>query len=190
MRMRCFTPVAMFFSMKVEGQWLVLPDWPDCVLANNLGTNASTDSAATFTDGKLDTLFHRHWLNQLHGHLDVVARHHHLYPVRQFDRPCHVRGAHIELRAIPVEEGRMPSSLFLGEHIHLRFKVLVGLDAPGLSQHLPTLDIGSLYSTQQTAHVVPGQALIQRLLEHFDASHHHATHVLFHANDLHVLAYF
>src|SRR5262245_57921967 len=98
-------------------------------LANNLGTNARAYSTTTLTDGELHALFHRHRLDQFYRHLDVVPRHHHLYPFGQSDRPSHIRCAHIELRSIPVEEGRVASTLFFGEHIHLRLEVLVGLDA-------------------------------------------------------------
>src|SRR5436305_1336928 len=131
-----------------------------CYLTDNLGTNASADSATTFTDGELDPLFHRDRLNQLHRHLDVVPWHHHLYPFRQLDRSRHVRCAYIELRSIPIEEGSVASALFFGEHIHLRLKVLVRLDAARLGQHLTALDIGTLNPTQQATDVITGHPLI------------------------------
>ena len=80
----------------------------------DLDADASAHGASTLADGELHALFHRHRLDQLHRHLDVVPRHHHLHPLRQLDRSRHVGGAHVELRPVPVEERRVPPSLFLG----------------------------------------------------------------------------
>ena len=90
--------------------------------------DASADGASTLADGKLHTLFHRDRLDQLHRHLDVVPRHHHLHPLRQLDRSRHVRRANVELRPVPVEKRRVPPSLFFRQHVHLRLKRLVRLD--------------------------------------------------------------
>src|SRR5437763_11745753 len=98
MRMRCFIPVAMSFSMKAGGPVaFVAGPGPYCVSANNLGTNASANGATAFTDGELDALFHGDRLDQLHGHLDVVPRHDHLDAFWQFDGTGHIGRAHIEL---------------------------------------------------------------------------------------------
>src|SRR5713101_9723795 len=116
------------------------------------GADACPHGAPTLTDGKFDALFHGHRLDQFHRHFDVVPRHHHLYPLRQADGSRHVGGAHVELRAIAVEEGRVPPALFLGEHVDLRFEDFVRLDGAGFGQHLPSLDVAALDATQQTAH--------------------------------------
>src|SRR5579859_6429941 len=157
------------------------------MLLYDLGTNPGAHSTTTLANGEVDALFHGNRLDQFHGHLDVIAWHDHFHPFRQFDRTSHVGGAHIELGAIAIEEGGMTPSLFFGEHIHLRLEVLVRLDRPRLGQHLPTLDIRSLHPAQQTAHIVTGLTLIQRLLEHFHSGHHHGARLLFHADDFDVL---
>src|SRR5579884_882399 len=90
--------------------------------------DASTNGAATLTNGEMHALFHRYRLDQLDGHLDVIARHHHLHPLRQLDGSGDVGGANVELRAIAVEEGRMPPPLFLGEHVDLRLELFVRAD--------------------------------------------------------------
>ncbi len=83
-------------------------------LALDLDADACAHGPSSLTDGKMHALFHRHRLDQLHRHLDVVSGHDHLHSLRQADRSRHIRGAHIELRPVPVEEGRMPPSLLLG----------------------------------------------------------------------------
>src|SRR5215467_893684 len=77
-------------------------------------TDASAHGAPTLPDGKMHPFFHGNRLDQLHRHLDVVARHHHLHPLRQLDRPRHIGGADVELRPVAIEERRMPAALFLG----------------------------------------------------------------------------
>src|SRR5262245_36122169 len=54
-------------------------------LSLDLDADTSPDGATTLTDGKLDSLFHGHRLDQLHRHLDVIPRHHHLHSLRQLD---------------------------------------------------------------------------------------------------------
>ena len=51
-------------------------------LLNNFGNVTSTNRTTTFTDGETTTHFHRHRDNQLNSQLDIVTRHHHLYPLR------------------------------------------------------------------------------------------------------------
>ncbi len=57
----------------------------------------------------------------------------------------------------------------------------------GLAQHLPALHLVALHPAQQAAHVVAGQPLIQRLLEHLHAGDHDLA-PLAHADDLDLLA--
>ncbi len=76
--------------------------------------DASPNSPSPLTDGKLHPFFHRNRLDQLHRHLDVVSRHHHLHSLGQLDGSRDVGRANVELRPIAVEERRVPASLFLG----------------------------------------------------------------------------
>ena len=109
--------------------------------------------------------------DQLDAHLDVVAGHHHLRPTGQGDRAGDVGRAHVELRPVAVEERRVPAALFLRQHVDLGLELRVRLDRPGLGQHLAALDLLALDAPQEAAHVVPGAALVEQLLEHLDAGH-------------------
>src|SRR4051794_24183966 len=66
-RMRIFCPV--FAAM------------PSLLL--DLDDAAGADGTATLADGEPQALVHRDGLLELHRHLGVVARHHHLGPLRQ-----------------------------------------------------------------------------------------------------------
>src|SRR4051812_45080033 len=67
-------------------------------LLDDLGDAAGADGAAAFADGEPETFVHGDGLAQLHRHGHVVARHHHLGPLRQLDRPRHIRRPEEELR--------------------------------------------------------------------------------------------
>lgn len=66
-------------------------------LSYDLGADTSANGAATFTDGEGDAFFHGDRLDQLDGHLDIVARHDHLDAFGQLNGAGDVSGAHIEL---------------------------------------------------------------------------------------------
>src|SRR6185312_2677049 len=135
-------------------------------LFQDLGDNTGADRAAALADRKAQPLLHRDRADQLHVHLDVVPGHDHLRPRGQLNRSRHVRRAKVKLRPIPLEERRVPPALLLGQHVHLRLKVRVRGDAPGLRQHLPTLHFLALRAPQQHPHVVSRLPLIQQLAEH------------------------
>src|SRR5690349_3380128 len=75
-------------------------------LLQNLGDDAGADGAAALADGEAQALVHGDGRDQLHLHLHVVARHHHLRPLLQLHRPGHVRRPEIELRPVIGEERR------------------------------------------------------------------------------------
>ena len=64
-------------------------------ITNRLGDyasyNTSTYGTATFTDSETQAVVHCDRSNQGNNHLNVVARHYHLYAFRQFDGTGHVR---------------------------------------------------------------------------------------------------
>src|SRR6185437_6583445 len=142
---------------------------PKNLSLENFRHYAGADGSAAFADRKAQPLFHRYRADQLHVHLDVVPGHDHLHPGRQLDRPGRIGRAEVKLRPIPLEEGRMPAPLLLGQHVHLTLKVRVRGDAAGLGQHLATLDLLALRPTKQHAHVVSRLSLIQKLPEHLHA---------------------
>src|SRR5262245_7876653 len=80
--------------------------WPTVLkrLLRDLRDDAGADRLATLTDGETQPLFHRNRADQLHLHLDVVARHDHLHAFRQLHKSRHVRRAEVELRTIALEE--------------------------------------------------------------------------------------
>src|SRR6185436_11657878 len=83
-------------------------------LLNDFGDDAGTDGAAAFADREPQPVFHRDRRDQLHFHVHVVPRHHHLAAGRQRRHSRHVRRPEVELRPVPVEERRVTSALFLG----------------------------------------------------------------------------
>src|SRR5438132_27535 len=139
-------------------------------LLDHLDRHAGSDRAATFTDGEAHPLLDRDRGDELDLHVDVVARHHHLGAFGQLDLAGHVRGPHVELRAVALEERRVPAALLLGQDVDPRVELGVRLDRAGLGQHLAALDLFALDAAQQAADVVARLAGIQQLVEHLDAS--------------------
>src|SRR6185437_17055785 len=89
--------------------------WPGAAvpLLDDLRDPAGANGAAALADRELQPLLHGDGLDQLDAHLGVVAGHDHLGALRQVDDARHVRGPEVELRAVVVEERRVPSSLVL-----------------------------------------------------------------------------
>src|SRR6202521_5444955 len=84
-------------------------------LLDDLCRHARADRAAALADGEAHLLFDRDRGDQLDLHRDVVAGHHHLGTLRQLDLTGHVRGPHVELRAVALEERSVAGALLLGE---------------------------------------------------------------------------
>src|SRR4051812_35110562 len=141
-------------------------------LFDDLGNGSGADGAAALTDGEARARFERHRRHQLAADLGVVARHHHLDPFRQLQRAGDVGGADVELRAVAVEERRVPAALLLREDVGRALELGVRLDAARLRQHLAALDVVFFHAAQQHADVVPRLARIEQLAEHFDAGDH------------------
>src|SRR6202022_4741129 len=141
-------------------------------LLDHLGGDARADRAATLADGEAHLLFDGDRRDELDLHGDVVAGHYHLGALRQLDLTGDVRGPHVELRPVALEELGVPATLLLGEDVDLRVELGVGLDRAGLGQDLAALDLLALDAAQQAADVVAGLAGIQQLVEHLDAGDH------------------
>src|SRR5579872_3482303 len=73
-------------------------------LRNDLCHDASADGMSTFSNGKANPLLHRNRRDQLRLKLDIVPRHHHLYPGLQRHRSRHITRPKIKLRPIPLEK--------------------------------------------------------------------------------------
>src|SRR5260370_21813127 len=138
-------------------------------LVDHLDGNAGSDRAATLADGEAHPLLDRDRGDELDLHVDVVARHHHLGALGQLDFAGHVRGPHVELWAVPLEERRVPAALLLGQDVDARVEFGVRLDRAGLGQHLAALDLLPLDTPQQAADVVAPLAGIQPLVGHLYA---------------------
>src|SRR5690625_133757 len=169
----------------VQGAWMLAP--MSVLLCHDLGDDACADGAAPFADGKAQALFHGDRGNQRHRQVNVVAGHHHLRALGQLAGAGHVRGAEVKLRAVAIKEGRVATSLFLAQHVHLGIELGVRLDAARLGQHLAPLDVFPTRAAQQCTDVLPGPALVQQLAEHLHTGHHRLAGVA-DADDLHLFA--
>src|SRR5262249_3390171 len=69
---------------------------PTASLFDDFGDDPGADGATALADRKAQPLIHRYRCDQLDLHRDVVARHHHLGPLRQMHRPGHVGCAKVK----------------------------------------------------------------------------------------------
>ena len=83
---------------------------------------------ATFPDRESHALLHGRGVNQLHVHLQVVARHRHLHAVWQRHVARDVRRPEEELRAIARHEWRVAPALVLCERENLSREFVARLD--------------------------------------------------------------
>src|SRR5499425_310610 len=113
---------------------------PPCSLISDRNDDAGADRLAALTDGEALLLLHGDRRDQLDVHGGIVARHDHLGARRQRALTGHVGGAEVELRAIVVEERRVPPALVLGQDVGFRLELLVRLHRARLAQHLAALD--------------------------------------------------
>jgi len=92
--------------------------WPRCIsyckyLTNDFCDDARANCSSPFTYCKSDSLIHCNRANQIHIHVDVIARHHHLNIRRQLHRTGDIRSPKIELRTVTFEKRRMSPTLVL-----------------------------------------------------------------------------
>src|SRR5688572_23574684 len=89
------------------------------LLLENFRYDAGANRAATLSDSEAKSFVHRDRRDELDRHLNVVAWHHHLHPLWQLYTSSHVGRTEVELGAVALEERRVTSTLFLGQHINL-----------------------------------------------------------------------
>ena len=123
-------------------------------------------------------------MNQLYGHLYVIARHTHLGTSWQLANAGNVSCSEVELWTIVVEERSMTAALVLCQNVNLSGKLLVALNRTWLTQTLSSFDFSSLNTTQQSADVVAGLSLVKQLTEHLDTGDNGLTNVLMDTDDL------
>src|SRR4051812_6079558 len=160
---------------------------PGAVLLDDLGDSTGADGAATLADGEAQALLHGDRLDQLDRHLGVVARHDHLGALGEGHHTGHVGGAEVELRAVVVEERRVPAALVLAQDVDVRLEVRVRGGRTRLDDDLTALDLLALDATKQQADVLAGAALVEQLAEHLDTGDGRRLLVRVDADDVHGL---
>src|SRR6056297_3664755 len=161
---------------------------PVVKLIDDFRYHAGAHRAAALADGEAQSILHGDRCNQLHHHLHVVARHHHLGALRQLHRTRHVRRAEVELRTIALEERRVSAALLLRQNVHLGLELRVRRDRTRLRQHLAALHLVTLRASEQHAHVVARLALVQQLPEHLHTSAGRLRRIL-DTDDLHLVSH-
>src|SRR2546421_5148846 len=116
-------------------------------LFNYIRDRTGAHRAAAFTDREAQSLLHRNRRDQFNLHLHIVARHHHLYSLRQVRHTGNVSCPKVKLRPVAGKERRGPPSFFLGQHVSFNFKLPGPRDAPRLLDHLAPLDVLGLHSS-------------------------------------------
>ena len=134
-------------------------------LVKNFGDDTSADGQAAFADSKLRTLFQRHWSDEFHFQVHVVAGHNHFHTGWQCDRTGHIHSADVELRTVAGEERLVTSAFFLLQHVHFAHELLVRLDAAGLGENHTTFNLFTGDTAQQNTSIV---ASISRVVKGLD----------------------
>src|SRR5947207_12927012 len=147
---------AGFLSDRTKGR---SEDRPPGSLLDDLGHDPRADGSPTLADREPKALVHGDRLDQLDGHLDIVAGHHHLGPLGEVGDAGDVGGPEVELRAVAREERRVAAALLLGEAVHLGLELRVRGDRARLAEHLTALDVLALRPAPEAADVVAGLAL-------------------------------
>ncbi len=160
---------------------------PSCCVLGDLGDSTCADGAAALADGEAEAVLHGDRLDQLDRHVGVVAGHHHLAALGEGHDAGHVRGAEVELRAVVVEERRVPAALLLGEDVDRGLEVRVRGGGPRLDHDHAALDVLALGATKQQTDVLAGLALVEELAEHLDAGDGARLRVLADADELDLL---
>src|SRR5580704_509187 len=93
------------------------------VLLDDLRNPTGADGPAALADSEAQALLHGDRLDQVDLHLGVVAGQHHLGALRQVHHAGYVRGTEVELRAVVVEERRVPAALVLRQDVDLRVEL-------------------------------------------------------------------
>src|SRR5438034_4606451 len=132
---------------------------------DDLGDDAGAHRPPAFPDREPQLLLHRDRRDQLHLHVHVVPRHHHLPPRRQRRHPRHVRRPKVKLRPVPVEKRRVPSPLFLRQHVHRPLELGVRRDRLRRHHAHPPLQVFLLDPPPHQPDVVPRTPLVPPLAE-------------------------
>src|SRR5438034_61075 len=110
--------------------------------------------------------------DQLNHQLYVVSGHYHLGARGKLCHSGDIRRAQIKLRAISLEERRVPSAFFFRQNVNLSFELGVWRDRTTFRQHHATLHFIFADTAQQKSSIVSRHAFIELLLEHLHAGDH------------------
>src|SRR5205809_938416 len=127
---------------------------------------------SAFADREAQAFLHRHRRDQLNHQLYVVSGHHHLGARGKLCHSGDIRRAQIKLRAISLEERRVPSAFFFRQNVNLSFELGVWRDRTTFRQHHATLHFIFADTAQQKSSIVSRHAFIELLLEHLHAGDH------------------
>ena len=137
-------------------------------LLDDLGNTTGADGTATFADCEAEALVHGDGLDELNGHLAVVARHNHLGAFGELHNTGHVSGTEVELRTVVVEERGVAAALVLGQDVDGTLEVGVRGVGAGGADTLAALDVLALVTTEDEGDVFASFAVIEHLAEHLD----------------------
>src|SRR3989338_4403796 len=140
-------------------------------LFDDFSNDAGAHGLASLADGKPLLLLHRDGLDEIHRHVDVIARHNHLGALGQRHITGHIGRAEVELGPVPLEERRVPAAFLFCETVDASLEARVGGNRPGGGQDHAALEIILLNAAQQHHEIVAGHALIEELAKHLDAGH-------------------
>src|SRR5882757_7113743 len=153
-------------------------------LLEDLDDLAGAPGAAALANGEGQALLHGDRLDEIDLHLGVVTGHDHLGALGQLDDAGHVGGAEVELRAVVLEERRVPATLVLAQDVDLGVELGVRGVGARLDDDLAALDVLALDATQQQADVLTGATFVEQLAEHLDAGDGGRLLGLFDADDV------
>src|SRR5205814_9159384 len=95
--------------------------------------------------------------------------------------------AEVELRAVVVEERRVPPAFVLAEDVDLRLEVRVRSRRARLDDDLAALDLLALDAAKKQADVLARLTLVEQLAEHLDAGDGRRHLLRLDADDVHGL---
>ena len=96
-----------------------IPHLLSVVLLKNLDNLTRTYRTAALADSETQTLVQCNRVDERYGNGNVVARHHHVYTLRQSDLAGYVHRTQVELGTVFVVERRVTATLLLFQDIEL-----------------------------------------------------------------------
>lgn len=129
-----------------------------------------TDGLVALADAELETLLHGDGREERDGELlDVVSRKGNLLVLGEGDLAGHVSRAEEELGLVTSGETLGTTSLTGAEDVGLAGELLGDLAGSNVAEHLSTLDVLLLDTTEKGSEVVSGLTTCELLVEHLDS---------------------